>query len=123
MAKKVLIVEDNDLNLRLFNDFLAAEGYDTVTSTGEGDIAGLAERTLPDLILMDIRLGGGDGLETTRRIKRGVATAAIPVIAVTACAGAGDEDLARATGCADYLMKPVSLAGLLQSVRENLHRA
>ncbi|MEX2519207.1 MAG: response regulator [Paracoccaceae bacterium] len=121
MPKKVLIVEDNDLNLRLFNDLLAAEGYDTVTSTGEGDIAGLAARTRPDLILMDIRHGGGDGLETTRRIKSGASTGSIPVIAVTACAAAGDEDLARATGCVDYLMKPVSLAGLLRSVRDNLH--
>ncbi|WP_340107195.1 response regulator [Pikeienuella sp. HZG-20] len=121
MVKKVLIVEDNDLNLRLFNDLLASEGYDTVTSTGEGDVAGLARSILPDLILMDIRLKSADGLETTRRIKSDVATRSIPVIAITGCAMAGDEERIRATGFADYLTKPVSLAGFLSSVRRHLH--
>lgn len=121
MRKTVLIVEDNDLNLRLFNDVLAAEGYDTVTSDGAGDVTGLARAVMPDLILMDMRHSGGDGLETTRRLKRDRATAAIPVIAVTGCAMAGDEARIRAAGCEDYLTKPVSLAGLVSAVRARLH--
>lgn len=121
MRKKVLIVEDNALNLRLFNDLLAAEGYDTVTSTGAEDVAVLAREVLPDLILMDIRLSHGDGMETTRRIKGDAATRRIPVIAVTGCAMAGDEERIRANGCDDYLAKPVSLEGFLSSVRRHLH--
>ncbi|QIE55911.1 response regulator [Pikeienuella piscinae] len=121
MQKKILIVEDNALNLRLFNDLLAAEGYDTVTSNGEGDIAGLARTTRPDLIVMDMRLAQNDGLETTRRIKRDETTRAIPVIAITGCAMAGDEERIMATGCADYLTKPVTLQGFLSSVRRHMH--
>lgn len=121
MTKKILIVEDNDLNRRLFNDVLASEGYDTVTSTGEEDIAILARSLLPDLILMDIRLRAGDGLEMTRRIKDDALTRKIPVIAVTGCAMAGDQERIMAEGCVDYLAKPVSLSGFLSSVRRHLH--
>ena len=121
MRKKVLIVEDNDLNLRLFESILAGEGYETISSTGEGDVPGLAKRARPDLILMDMRHRGGDGLETTRLIKRDAETRAIPVIAVTGCALAGDEERIRAEGCDDYITKPVSLEGFLSSVRRHLH--
>lgn len=121
MRKKVLIVEDNDLNLRFFNAVLASEGYDTVTSTGAEDVPALARTAKPDLILMDMRHRGGDGLETTRRIKADEATRRIPVIAVTGCALAGDEQRIRAEGCDDYLVKPVSLEGFLSSVRRHMH--
>lgn len=121
MAKKILIFDDNDLNLRLFNDVLASEGYDTLTSAcGEGALD-LARRARPDLIVMDINMPEIDGLEATRRIKRDAETSGIPVIAVTAHAMAGDEARIRAEGCADYLAKPVSLAGLLGAVRRHLH--
>ena len=120
MRKKVLIVEDNDLNLRLFNDVLAAEGYETLTATGEEDVPAMARRARPDLILMDMRHRGGDGVETTRRLKRDGETSGIPVIAVTGRARAGDEARFRAEGCADYLVKPVSLVHFLGSVRRHL---
>lgn len=121
MAKKVLIVEDNDLNLRLFNDLLELEGYQTITSSGEGDLTSLARITRPDLILMDVRLKSADGLEATRRIKKNPDTRAIPVIAITACAMAGDADRILASGCADYLTKPISLPWFLGTVRKHLH--
>lgn len=121
MAKKVLIFDDNDLNRKLFNDVLSSEGYETLTSNGDDDALDLARRLRPDLIVMDINMPETDGLEATRRIKRDDETRGIPVIAVTACAMAGDEDRIRAEGCSDYIAKPVSLSGFLSSVRRHLY--
>lgn len=121
MLKKVLIFEDNDLNQRLFNDVLAAAGYDTLTSDGAGDPVDLARKTQPDLIVMDINMPETDGLEATRRIKRDGETSGIPVIAVTGHAMAGDRQRILAEGCADYLSKPVSIDGFLSAVRRHIH--
>lgn len=123
MSARVLIVDDNDLNLRLFHDLLSSEGYQTLLSHGEGDIPGLVRAARPDLILMDIRLGAGDGLEATRMIKSDRRTVDIPVIAVTACAMKGDEERFRATGCADYIAKPASLKYVLEVIRKHLSRS
>lgn len=120
MAKKVLIVEDNDLNLRLFNDLLAAEGYQTMTAADGSDAIILARDSAPDLILMDINLPRQSGLHATRRLKADARLAGIPVIAVTAHAMDGDEQRILAAGCADYIAKPVSLPGLLSKVRQHL---
>lgn len=121
MTKTVLIVEDNDLNRRLFNDVLAAEGYDTLLSACGNDAHDIARERRPDLIVMDICLPDADGLEATRRIKDDVDTASIPVIAVTACAMQGDEGRILAGGCSDYLAKPVSVSGFLDCVERHLH--
>jgi two-component system, cell cycle response regulator DivK len=118
--QKVLIVEDNELNMKLFNDLLTAHGYDTLqTKDGLAALA-LARRHRPDLILMDIQLPEISGLEITRRIKEDKDLAQIPVIAVTAFAMKGDKERIRAGGCEDYIAKPISIAGFLQTVERFL---
>ena len=117
IAKKVLIVEDNELNLKLFRDLLVAHGY-TTCDTREGmEAVRLARVEKPDLILMDIQLPEVSGLEVIRWLKDDAALAKIPVIAVTAFAMKGDEERIRASGCEDYLSKPISIAKFLEMVR------
>lgn len=116
MAKTVLIVEDNELNMRLFRDLLEAQGYQTVR-TGEGlEALALARARRPDLILMDIQLPAVSGLEVTRWLKEDADLAAIPVIAVTAFAMKGDEARIRAGGCEAYIAKPVSVSDFLSTI-------
>ena len=121
MTKTVLIVEDNDLNLRLFEDVLEAEGISTVSATNGLNAASIAREEQPDLILMDIQLPEISGLEATRQIKREEATADIPVIAITAHALPGDEHRIRAGGCADYVAKPVLIGDLVDAVKRHLN--
>ncbi|MEM7545070.1 MAG: response regulator [Pseudomonadota bacterium] len=121
MPKRILIVEDNDLNRRLFNDVLETKGYETVVSQTGADAVGLAVTTMPDLILMDMCLPDTDGLTTTGQIKADTRTGDIPVIAVTACAMAGDAQRMLAGGCVDYLSKPISIPGLLTCVEKHVH--
>ena len=120
MAKTVLIVEDNELNMKLFHDLLEAQGYHTLR-TGEGLTAfNLAREHKPDLILMDIQLPAISGLEVTRWLKEDAATADIPVVAVTAFAMKGDEERIRDGGCEAYLAKPISVATFLETIRRFL---
>ena len=113
MAKTVLIVEDNALNLKLLNDLLQAEGYGTVcVRSGEAAIES-ARRQPPDLVMMDIRLPGMSGLEATRVLKADLALTGIPVVAVTAYAMEGDDEEIREAGCDDVLVKPFSITALL----------
>jgi two-component system, cell cycle response regulator DivK len=117
MAKTVLIVEDNELNMKLFHDLLEAQGYATLR-TGEGLTAfKLAKAHKPDLIVMDIQLPAISGLEVTRWLKEEPATAHIPVVAVTAFAMKGDEQRIRDGGCEAYLAKPISVASFLETIR------
>jgi len=117
MAKKVLIVEDNELNMKLFHDLLEAQGYE-ILETREGLAAlSLAREHRPDLILMDIQLPEVSGLEVTKWIKEDDDLKAIPVIAVTAFAMKGDEERIREGGCEAYLSKPISVAKFLETVR------
>jgi two-component system cell cycle response regulator DivK len=114
--KKVLIVEDNDLNMKLFNDLLEAQGYHTLL-TGDGvEALKLAREHRPDLILMDIQLPEISGLEVVKWLKKDDALRTIPVIAVTAFAMKGDEEKMLAGGCEAYLAKPISVAGFLHTV-------
>jgi two-component system, cell cycle response regulator DivK len=114
--KRILIVEDNDLNMRLLKDVLEAHGY-CIAGVGEGVLAvEIARRFQPDLILLDIQLPDISGLEACRRLKQDPATGAIPVIAVTAFAMAGDERRARDSGCDGYITKPIMLPGFLAMV-------
>ena len=118
--RKVLIVEDDELNMKLFNDLLAAHGYDTVQTNDGVTALALARMHRPDLILMDIQLPEISGLEVTRRIKEDEDLQRIPVIAVTAFAMKGDRERIRAGGCEDYIAKPISIAAFFQTVERFL---
>lgn len=116
MPKTVLIVEDNDLNLKLFRDLLEASGYKTLQSKDGMDGLRLVREHTPDLVLMDIQLPEISGLEITRMIKADPALKHIPVLAVTAFAMKGDEEKIRDGGCDGYIAKPISVASFLQTV-------
>jgi FOG: CheY-like receiver len=116
MSKTVLIVEDNDLNMKLFNDLLQANGYGTLQTKDGREALDLARKHRPDLILMDIQLPEISGLEITRMLKSDDELKAIPVIAVTAFAMKGDEEKIREGGCEGYIAKPISVANFLQTV-------
>ena len=120
MPKKVLIVEDNELNMKLFHDLLEAQGYD-ILETREGlQALALAREHRPDLILMDIQLPEISGLEVTKWLKEDDELSHIPVIAVTAFAMKGDEERIREGGCEAYLSKPISVTLFLDPVRRFL---
>src|SRR5690242_3058068 len=120
MTKTVLIVEDNELNMKLFNDLLEAHGYATL-KTGHGiEAMELARAHKPDLILMDIQLPEVSGLEVTRWLKQDDELRSIPVIAVTAFAMKGDEERIRDGGCEAYIAKPISVASFMSTVERFL---
>lgn len=120
MKKTVLIVEDNELNMKLFNDLLQAHGYDTLQTAHGIEAMELARAHKPDLILMDIQLPEVSGLEVTRWMKQDDELKSIPVIAVTAFAMKGDEERIREGGCEAYLSKPISIAKFLETVKTYL---
>jgi two-component system, cell cycle response regulator DivK len=116
MGKTVLIVEDNELNMKLFHDLLDAHGYRTVQTRSGLDALALARLHRPDVILMDIQLPEVSGLEVTKWLKDDDALREIPVIAVTAFAMKGDEDRIRSGGCQAYISKPISVVTFLETV-------
>jgi len=118
--KKVLIVEDNDLNMKLFNDLLVAHGYGTLQSKDGIEALALARQHHPDLILMDIQLPEVSGLQVTQWIKRDDSLRMIPIIAVTAFAMKGDEEKIRDGGCEAYIAKPISVTSFLTTVERFL---
>ena len=120
VAKTVLIVEDNELNMKLFHDLLEAHGYDTVGTRSGTEALELARTYRPDLILMDIQLPEVSGLEVTKWIKADPELHRIPVVAVTAFAMNGDEERIRQGGCEAYLSKPISIAKFMETVRRFL---
>ena len=120
MAKTVLIVEDNELNMKLFHDLLEAHGYRTLQSRNGFDAMDTARADRPDLILMDIQLPEVSGLEVTKWLKEDDDLRSIPVIAVTAFAMKGDEERIRQGGCEAYISKPISVAKFLETVRSYL---
>jgi two-component system cell cycle response regulator DivK len=117
MAKTVLIVEDNELNMKLFRDLLEAHGYQTVGTSNGFEALDLVRKLHPDLILMDIQLPQVSGLEVTKWIKDDPALRMIPVVAVTAFAMKGDEERIREGGCEAYLSKPISVGKFIETVR------
>lgn len=117
MSKTVLIVEDNELNMKLFCDLLGAHGFRTVQTRSGLDAMSLARQHRPDVILMDIQLPELSGLEVTKWLKDDDDLCTIPVIAVTAFAMKGDEDRIRAGGCQAYISKPISVVTFLDTVR------
>ena len=120
MAKTILIVEDNELNMKLFNDLLQAHGYNTLQTKDGREVVQLTRRTRPDLILMDIQLPEISGLEVTKMLKADDDLRHIPVVAVTAFAMKGDEQKIRNGGCDGYIAKPISVASFLQTVSKFL---
>ena len=118
--KKVLIVEDNDLNMKLFNDLLEAHGYLTLQTKDGVEALRMARQHRPDLILMDIQLPEVSGLEVTKWLKEDDDLRTIPVVAVTAFAMKGDEEKIRNGGCEAYIAKPISVANFLQTVERFL---
>ena len=116
-GKRILIVEDDRLSMTLLSDFLNAHGYRVLKTSDGSEAIKLARDERPDLILMDVRLPGINGFEATRLLKQDDQTKAIPVIAVTAFATAGDETKALESGCAAYITKPVNVGELLRTIR------
>lgn len=123
MAKTVLIVEDNDLNMKLFHDLLDAHGYDILQTRDGLQALALAREHHPDLILMDIQLPEVSGLEVTKWLKEDDDLRHIPVIAVTAFAMKGDEERIREGGCEAYISKPISVVTFLDTVRQFIGNA
>jgi two-component system cell cycle response regulator DivK len=117
MAKTVLIVEDNELNMKLFRDLLEAHGYQTVGTNKGAEALNLVRLHRPDLILMDIQLPEVSGLDVTRWIKSDPELRNTPVVAVTAFAMKGDEERIREGGCEAYLSKPISVGKFIETVR------
>jgi two-component system cell cycle response regulator DivK len=116
--KTVLVVEDNELNMKLFHDLLTAYGYATLQTRNGMEALALARAHRPDLILMDIQLPEVSGLEVTKWLKDDDRLAGIPVVAVTAFAMKGDEQRILQGGCEAYLSKPISIGLFIETVRK-----
>lgn len=116
MANTILIVEDNELNMKLFNDLLQAHGHSTLRTKSGVEAIALAREHRPDLIIMDIQLPEVSGLEVTRWLKDDEDLKSIPVVAITAFAMKGDEEKIRQGGCEAYLSKPISVVKFLETV-------
>ena len=115
-GRTVLVVEDNQLNMRLFCDLLDARGYNIVQTQEGIEALKLARQFKPDLIIMDIQLPDVSGLEVTKWIKDENELKAIPIIAVTAFAMKGDEEKIRESGCDGYIAKPISVMNFIATI-------
>ncbi|MBN9332174.1 response regulator [Devosia sp.] len=116
MSKTVMIVEDNELNMKLFNDLLESRGYRVIQTRNGLEALDLARAHMPDLILMDIQLPEVSGLVVTKWLKDDEQLAHIPVIAVTAFAMKGDEERILQGGCEGYISKPISVSHFLETI-------
>jgi len=119
----ILIVEDNDKNLKLVRDVLQVKGYETIEAGTAEDGIALARERKPDLVLMDIQLPGMNGIDALRVLRADASTAGIPVIAVTASVMQQDRNLITEAGFDGYIGKPINLKEFLDSVRAMLERA
>jgi CheY-like chemotaxis protein len=120
--RHVLVVEDNERNMKLVRDVLRATGYTTLEATTGEDAVELAQAHEPALVLMDVQLPGIDGLEALRRLRQDELTASIAVLAVTAQAMSGDRERFLEAGFDGYLSKPIDVAELIQVVQEHCGR-
>jgi two-component system cell cycle response regulator DivK len=116
MGKVILIVEDDEKNLKLARDILQASGYETIEARDGRQAVQAARERLPDLILMDMRMPVMDGREATRQIKADPATCRTPVIALTASVMRGTEQGVLDAGCDGYLAKPFNIRDLLETI-------
>ncbi len=117
MAKRILVVEDNDLNRKLFCDVLRSQGYAVEPCADGLDALDRARQFVPNLVIMDIQLPNVSGLDLIEAAKNDPVLRSIPVLAVTAYAGKGDEERIREAGAEGYLAKPVSIGPFMQAVR------
>lgn len=115
---KVLVVEDNELNLKLFQDLLLTQNLKIIASRDGKDITKITEREMPKLILMDIQLNGISGIDLIKELKSNAKTKHIPIISVTAFAMKNDEARVAASGCDLYLSKPVSIDSFFEAVNK-----
>ena len=118
-GEQILVVEDNELNMKLLRDVLFATGYRTLEATTGADAVDLASANVPDLVLMDIQLPDFDGVQALHRLRANERTAAIPVLAVTAQAMQGDRQEFLAAGFDGYVSKPVNVRELITAVRQH----
>ncbi|MCP8882186.1 response regulator [Devosia sp. XJ19-1] len=118
MPKSVMIVEDNELNMKLFNDLLESRGYNVIQTRSGMEALDLARAHMPDLILMDIQLPEVSGLVVTKWLKDDEQLAHIPVVAVTAFAMKGDEERILQGGCEGYISKPISVSHFLETIAQ-----
>jgi two-component system, cell cycle response regulator DivK len=118
MPKSVMIVEDNELNMKLFNDLLESRGYNVIQTRNGMEALDLARAHMPDLILMDIQLPEVSGLVVTKWLKDDDQLAHIPVVAVTAFAMKGDEERILQGGCEGYISKPISVSHFLETIAQ-----
>lgn len=119
-GERILVVEDNPKNMKLFRDVLQFSGYEVIEATSGEDGVRLAAQQQPDLILMDLQLPGIDGTEALRQIRDGNGGTAVPVVAVTASAMNEDRERVYAAGFDGYVQKPISVSGLQQRVQDVL---
>jgi two-component system cell cycle response regulator DivK len=122
LGKRVLIVEDNEKNMKLFRDVLQATGYSTLEATTGEEAIELSLSQAPALVLMDVQLPGIDGVEALERLRQNERTASIPVLALTAQAMSGDRERFLEAGFDGYLAKPVDVGALVEAVREHCDR-
>ncbi len=118
MSKTILIVEDNEMNMRFFHDLLKVNGHGVLQTKDGREALTITREKRPDLIIMDIQLPGLSGLEVTRMIKGDDELKAIPIVAVTALAMVGDEEKILQSGCDGYISKPVSAKLFLETVHK-----
>ena len=116
MRKSVLVVEDNELNMKLLQHLLTVGEYQVLKATSAEEGLALARENHPDIILMDVQLPGMNGLDATRLIKADPAMCTIPVVALTSFAMSGDEEKAYDAGCRGYITKPISTRTFLQDL-------
>ncbi len=114
---KVLIVEDNVLNLKLFKDLLLSHGYDVVDTKDGLEALSLVKEHMPSLVIMDIQLRGVSGFDIIKQIKSEEQIKHIPIIAVTAFAMKDDKEKILASGCEAYIPKPISIVPFLETVQ------
>src|SRR3989339_335261 len=123
MTKTILIVEDNESNMKMFEAILRLEGYETLLSLDGKDVMDIVRMRRPDLIIMDIHLVDHSGLDLTKRLKADWQLKNIPVIAVTAFAMKGDEEKILSGGCDAYLSKPIDISVFLATIKRFLASA
>ena len=115
-GRRILVVDDNPVNLKLAADLLESEGYDVQRAMDAEQAMAAIDKSRPDLILMDVALPGMDGLTLTRKLKAAEATRGISIVALTAFAMKGDEQKARDAGCDGYIAKPINTRQLCLQV-------
>ncbi|WNO54249.1 response regulator [Stakelama saccharophila] len=117
MSKTVLVVEDNELNLKLFCDLLRAHGFTAEAVRDGRDAVAVARDLVPDLVIMDIQLPHVTGIELIEQMKRDDSLKTVPIMAVTAYVGREDEDRIRTAGANAYVSKPIAVTRFMEEVR------